>query len=84
MFGVGGLFMEKNVYVPEGGNEGGRDATPTSLSIFDFYGKRPFDLNLVMISSLATKCQHCKLVVFLFHYIKWLKKGHYNFKVLAF
>ena len=24
--------------VPEGGNEGGRKATPTSTSIFDFYG----------------------------------------------
>ena len=32
------LFMMQNAYVLEGGNEGGRKATPTSISIFDFYG----------------------------------------------
>ena len=32
------LFMMYNAYVPEGGNEGGREATPTSFSMFDFYG----------------------------------------------
>ena len=32
------LFMMSNAYVPEGGNEGRRKATPTSTSIFDFYG----------------------------------------------
>ena len=32
------LFMMQNAYVLEGGNEGGREATPTSISIFDFYG----------------------------------------------
>ena len=37
--------------------------------------KRPCDLNLVMISSLVTKCQHLKLRGLQFHYIKWLKKG---------
>ena len=37
MFGMGGLFMKCNAYVPEGGNEGGRAATSTSISIFDFY-----------------------------------------------
>ena len=26
-----------NAFVPEGGNEGEREATPTSISIFDFY-----------------------------------------------
>ena len=36
-----------------------------------------------MISSLATKCQHFKLRGLQFHYIKWLKKGNFNFKVLA-
>jgi len=74
----------QNAHVPEGGNEGGRKATPTSTSIFDFYGKRPCDLNLVMISSLAAKCQHFQVGGLQFHYIKWLKKGHFNFKVLAF
>ena len=37
MFAQGGLFMKQNAYVPEGGNEGGRVATPTSISIFDSY-----------------------------------------------
>ena len=37
--------------------------------------KRPCDLNLAMISSLASKCQHFKLRGLSFHYIKWLKKG---------
>ena len=32
-------MMEK-AYVPEGVNEGGRKATPTSTSILDFYGIR--------------------------------------------
>ena len=29
--------MEQNAYVTEGGNEGGRGATPTSISTFDFF-----------------------------------------------
>ena len=37
MFAQGGLFMKENAYVPEGGNGEGRVATPTSISIFDFY-----------------------------------------------
>ena len=37
MFAQGGLFMEENGYVPEGRNEEGRVATPTSISIFDSY-----------------------------------------------
>jgi hypothetical protein len=32
------LSIMQNAYVREGGNEGGRKATPTSISIFDFYG----------------------------------------------
>ena len=39
-----GLFMMQNAYVPEDGNEGGRRATPTSISIFDFY-----DINTLWI-----------------------------------
>ena len=46
--------------------------------------RRPCDLNLVMISSLASKCQHFKLRGLQFHYIKWQKNRHPNFKVLAF
>ena len=45
---------------------------------------RPCDLDLVMISSLASKCQHFKLRGLQFHFIKWLKNGHPKFKVLAF
>ena len=33
-----GLFMMQNAYVPVGGNERGKEATPTSISVFDFYG----------------------------------------------
>ena len=32
------LFIMQNAYVPEGRNKGERKATPTSISIFDFYG----------------------------------------------
>ena len=45
---------------------------------------RPSELSLVMISSLASKCQHFKLRGLQFHLVKWLKIGHFNFKVLAF
>ena len=37
MFGAGSLFMKWNAYVQEGRNEGGRVATPISISIVDFY-----------------------------------------------
>ena len=36
------LFMMYNAYVLEGGNEGGRKATPTSISISNFYGIKAF------------------------------------------
>ena len=37
MFAQGGLFMEQNAYVQEGRNERGREATHTSILIFDSY-----------------------------------------------
>ena len=37
MFRQSGLFMKENAYVLEGGNERGRGATPTSISIFDSF-----------------------------------------------
>ena len=37
MFAHGGLFMEKNAYVPENKIEGGKGAAQTSISIFDSY-----------------------------------------------
>ena len=67
-----------------GGREWRREATPTSISIFDFYGIKTLWMNLVMIFSLVTKYQHFKLRGLQFHHIKWLKKGNFNFKVLAF
>ena len=45
---------------------------------------RPCDLNLVIISSLAAKCQDFEIRGLQFHFIKWLKNRHFNFKVLAF
>ena len=33
---------------------------------------------------MASKCQHFKLRGFQFHLLKWLKIGHFKFKVLAF
>ena len=66
-----------------GMREGGKPL-PLAFQYLIFMVKRPCDLNLVIISSLATKCQHFKLRGLQFHYIKWLKKGHFKFKVLAF
>ena len=62
----------------------GRGSLPLAFQYLILMIKRPCDLNLVMISSLASKCQHFKLRGLQFHIIKWLKKGHSNFKVLAF
>ena len=45
---------------------------------------RACDLNLVMISLLASKCQDFKLRGIQFHLIKQLKNGHSNFKGLLF
>ena len=45
---------------------------------------RPCDLDLVLISSLAAKCQDFEIRGFQFHIIKWLKNRCFNFKVLAF
>ena len=63
--------------------EGGKPL-PLAFQYLIFMVCRACDLNLVMISLLASKCQHFKLRGLQFHYIKWLKKGHFNFKVLAF
>ena len=45
---------------------------------------RACDLNLVMISSLASKCQDFKLRGLQFQFIKQLKNGHPNFEDLPF
>ena len=45
---------------------------------------RPCDLNLVMISSMASKCQDFKHRGLQFYFIKSLKNGQPKFQVLAF
>ena len=45
---------------------------------------RQCDLDLVMISSLAAKCQDFEIRGLQFLIIKWLKNRHFNLKVLAF
>ena len=46
MFAQGGLFMEKNAYVPEGRNEWGKGVFPTSISIFDSYDMKSLGFKL--------------------------------------
>ena len=79
-----GLFMNQNAYVPVGKNEGGGRATRTSISIFDSYVMRPCDLNLVMISALASKCQDFKFGMPVFQPFYEMKLKTSKFKVLAF
>ena len=45
---------------------------------------RAYDLNLVMMSSLASKCQDIKLKSILFHFIKWLKMDILTFRTCHF
>ena len=37
MFGTGYMFMKQNAYVPKGGNEEGRIATPVRITISNSY-----------------------------------------------
>ena len=77
------LWSKMPMFQRAGMREGG-EPLPLAFQYLILMIWRPCDLNLVMISSLASKCQHFKLRGLQFHYIKWLKKGHSNFKVLAF
>ena len=66
-----------------GGNEGGREATPTSVSIIDSYNMKKLLINEVMLSSLASKCQEFKLISPIsFH--KIAEKWTFQFKDLPF
>ena len=47
-------FYNVKAYVPEGGIEGGREATPTSISIFDFYGIKTILRNFLLLLFLLT------------------------------
>ena len=78
------VFTPKTAIFWRGGMREGGLPLPLTFQYLIFEIWRPSDLNLVMISSLASKCQHFKLRGLQFHSIKWLKNGHPNFKVLAF
>ena len=69
------------------GREWGREGGPLPLAFqyFVLLIWRPCDLNLVMLSSaLASKGHDFTLTGLQFHFIKWLKNGHPNFKGLPF
>jgi hypothetical protein len=57
---------------------------PLAFQYLTFVIWRACDLNLVMISLLASKWQDFKLRGLQFHFIKQLKNGHSNFKNLLF
>ena len=65
MFAQVGLFIT----YADGSNQEGRVATPTKISIFDYDDKKAFDSNLVIISSLASKCHDFKVRGLQFHFI---------------
>ena len=77
------LWCKMPMFLRAGMREGEK-SLPLAFQYLIFMVKRPCDLNLVIIPSLATKCQHFKLRGLQFHYIKGLKKGHFKFEVLAF
>ena len=78
------VFTPKIAIFRRAGMREGGLPLPLTFQYLIFMIWRPSDLNLVMISSLASKCQHFKLRGLQFHSIKWLKNGHPKFKVLAF
>ena len=82
MFGTGSLFMKWNAYVPEGGNEKGRVATPISISIFDSYHMK--SLWFKFGHDIFTGFKIPRLRGLQFHFIKWLKNRHSNFNNLPF
>ena len=69
LFGPGGLFMNKMpLFQRVGMREGGlplREPLPPAFIYFILMAWRAWDLNLVMISSVATKCQDLKVFNFI-------------------
>ena len=63
--------------------EGGKPL-PLAFQYLIFMVKRPCDLNLVMISSLASKCQDFKVEMPFFQPLYVMKLKTPKFKVLAF
>ena len=77
------LWSKMPMFQRTGMKEGGLPL-PLAFQYLILMIKRACDLNLVMISSLASKCQHFKHGGLQFHFIKQLKNGHPNFKDLLF
>ena len=73
LFGPGGLFMSKMPMVQRAEMREGGLPLPSA-----------FQYLILMIPSLASKCQDFKLKGLQFHIIKWLKNRDFNFKVLTF
>ena len=65
------LWCKMPMFWRAGMREGGKPL-PLAFQYLIFMVERTCDLNLVVISSLATKCQHFKLRGLQFHYIKYL------------
>ena len=84
MFYPGGMFMELNAYVAEVGMREGGEPLPLVFQHLIFMIRRPCDLNLVMISSLASKCQYFKVEMPFFQPLYVMKLKTSKFKVLAF
>jgi hypothetical protein len=77
------LWSKMPMFQRAGMREGG-EPLPLAFQYLILMIWRPCDLDLVMISSLAAKCQDFEIGGVQFHIIKWLKNRHFNFKVLAF
>ena len=77
------LWSKMPMFQRAGMKEGGLPLPPTFQNLI-FMTWRACDLNFVMISLMASKCQDFKLIGLQFHFIKQLKKGHPNFKALPF
>ena len=66
------LWCKMPIFQRAGMREGG-EPLPLAFQYLILMIWRPYDLNLVMISPLASKCQHFKLRGLQFHFMKWLK-----------
>jgi hypothetical protein len=84
MFGRFPDFRPKMTIFWRAGMREGRLPLPLAFQYLISLIGRACDLNLVMISLLASKCQDFKLRGLQFHFIKQLKNGHSNFKDLLF
>ena len=77
------LWSKMTMFKRAGLKEGGLPLPPAFQYLILLIW-RACNLNLVIISSLASKCQDFKFRGLQFHIIKWLKNRHSNFKDLQF